>query len=101
MEKPPALVSFPLNRFLEAVGLLMFFFIFSHTGILREYSKVVTYKNNALDHFLEECQGLSPRPRIIRVGKASSSERLKGCLLAKVRFVGSTRLPGRLKLDLQ
>ena len=52
------------------------------------YLKVVTYKNNALDHFLEECLDSSPQASIVRVGGASSSERLKENLLAKVRTFG-------------
>ncbi|KAJ7323744.1 NFX1-type zinc finger-containing protein 1 [Desmophyllum pertusum] len=48
------------------------------------YAKVVTYKNNALDHFLEECLDSSPEASIVRVGGSSNSEKLKECLLKKV-----------------
>ncbi|XP_078352990.1 NFX1-type zinc finger-containing protein 1-like [Oculina patagonica] len=48
---------------------------------------VVTFKNNALDHFLEECVESSPKASIVRVGGASSSDRLKDHLLTKVGSV--------------
>ncbi|XP_020632595.1 uncharacterized protein LOC110069409 [Orbicella faveolata] len=43
---------------------------------------VVTYKNNALDHFLEMC--LDSSPSIVRVGGQSSSNKLRDRLLSKV-----------------
>lgn len=46
---------------------------------------VVTYKNDAVDHFLEGCLDLSSKPRIVRVGKSSRSEKLEDCLLFNVK----------------
>ena len=66
------------------------FFSFLTLLFLLDYSKVVTYKNDAVDHFLEGCLDLSSKPRIVRVGKSSRSEKLEDCLLFNVRFVGST-----------
>lgn len=57
-------------------------FVFFHCNCL----KVVTFKNNALDHFLEECLDSSPKASIVRVGGASSSDRLKEHLLTKVKY---------------
>ena len=68
----------------------MFFYSFLTLLFLLDYSKVVTYKNDAVDHFLEGCLDLSLKPRIVRVGKSSRSEKLEDCLLFNVRFVGST-----------
>ena len=70
----------------------MMFFSFLTLLFLLDYSKVVTYKNDAVDHFLEGCLDLSSKPRIVRVGKSSRSEKLEDCLLFNVRFVGSTWL---------
>ncbi|CAH3130230.1 unnamed protein product [Pocillopora meandrina] len=50
---------------------------------------VVTYKNDAVDHFLEGCLDLSSKPRIVRVGKSSRSEKLEDCLLFNSKFVWS------------
>ena len=84
------LICLPLDWFLKAISVLMFFYSFLTLLFLLDYSKVVTYKNDAVDHFLEGCLDLSSKPRIVRVGKSSRSEKLEDCLLFNVRFVGST-----------
>ena len=91
VERPPVpnFSCLPLDWFVKVISVMMFFSFLTLLFLL-DYSKVVTYKNDAVDHFLEGCLDLSSKPRIVRVGKSSRSEKLEDCLLFNVRFVGST-----------